>query len=175
MRLTIILMVCILMSGCGLFRKTTKIDKHSVSVNTSSDVKVATDVKVDKVEKSSDKTISSSQSDDQIKIFPRPGTEVKIAPDGSMTLEADSIIANTKKQTNEARNLTNEVTTNLKKKSDSIAAKDSTSKQEDYNKGVVKEPDASGIFSNWIGVGIVMVGLLAFILWYFGIKGKSIK
>lgn len=170
MRITMILIVCILMSGCGLFRKATKIDKNSVSVSTSSDIQVSTDVKVDKVEKSTDKTVTSSQSDDQVKVYPKPGTEVNIWPDGSMTLEADSIISNTKKKTNEARDLTNQVTTNLQKKVDSIAAKDSTSKQDNYRKDIVKDPSPKGILSNWIGGGIVLIGFVAFLLWYFRIK-----
>ncbi|MBB2951954.1 hypothetical protein [Sphingobacterium sp. JUb56] len=175
MRITMILIVCILMSGCGLFRKTTKIDKSSVSVSTSSDVKVTTDVKVNKVEKATDKTITSSESDDQVKVYPKPGTEVKIAADGSMTLEADSIISNTKKKTNQARDLTNQVTTNLQKKVDSIAAKDSTANEKSYKKAVTKKPSAKGIFSNWIGGGVVLIGLIAFLLWYFGIKPKKKK
>ncbi|CDT03478.1 hypothetical protein BN1088_1433005 [Sphingobacterium sp. PM2-P1-29] len=158
------------MTGCGLFRKTTKIDKSSVSVSTSSDIQVSTDVKVDKVEKSTDKTVTSTEIDDQVKVYPKPGTEVKIAADGSMTLQVDSIVANTKKKTNEARNLTNQVTTNLQKKVDSIAAKDSTSKHENYKKYVVKEPSTKGIISNYIGGGIILVGLLAFLLWYFKIN-----
>lgn len=166
MRITIILIVCILLSGCGLFRKATKIDKSSVSVSTSSEIQVSTDVKVDKVEKSTDQTVTSTQSNDQVKIFPKPGTEVNIWPDGSMTLEADSIISNTKKKTNQARDLTNQVTTSLQKKVDSLAAMDSTSKQENYKKEVVKEPSTKGILSNWIGwafgVLIVAVGLI----WY---------
>ena len=170
MRITIILIVCILLSGCGLFRKTTKIDKNSVSVSTSSDIQVSTDVKVDKVEKSTDKTVTSSQSDDQVKVYPKPGTEVNIWPDGSMTLEADSIISNTKRKTNEARDLTNQVTTNLQKKVDSIASKDSTFKQENYKKEVVKEPSPKAILSNWIGAGIVLIVFVAFLLCYFGIK-----
>lgn len=173
MRIIIILIVCILMSGCGLFRKTTKIDKSSVSVSTSSDVQVSTDVKVDKVEKSTDKTITSSHSDEQLKIFPKPGTDVKIGPDGSMTLEVDSIVSSIKKKTNEARNLTNEVTNNFRKKSDSIAEKDSITRQENYKKDVVKDPSPKGILSNWLGGGIVLICLVAFILWYFGIKRKK--
>lgn len=172
MRMTMILIVCILMSGCGLFRKTTKIDKSSVSVITSSDIQVSTDVKVNKVEKSTDKTVTSTQSDDQVKIFPKPGTEVKIGPDGSMTLQADSIISNTKKKTDQARDLTNQVTTNLQKKVDSIAAKDSTSKQEGYKKDIIKDPSPKGIFSTWVGGGVLLIGFIAFLLWYFGIKRK---
>ncbi|UXD67736.1 hypothetical protein MUK51_10885 [Sphingobacterium faecium] len=166
MRISIILIVCILMSGCGLFRKTTKIDKSSVSVSTSSDVKVTTDVKVDRVEKSTDKTITSSERDDQVKVYPKPGTEVKIAADGSMTLEADSIISNTKKKTDQARDLTNQVTTNLQKKSDSIAAKDSVSKQENYKKDIIKEPSVKGVFSNWIGWALGVLIIAIGLIWY---------
>jgi len=166
MRITMILIVCILMSGCGLFRKATKIDKSSVSVSTSSDIQVSTDVKVDKVEKSTDQTVTSTQSDDQVKIFPKPGTEVKISADGSMTLEADSIISNTKRKTNEARDLTNQVTTNLQKKVDSIAAKDSVSKQENYKKDITKEPSVKGIFSNWIGWALGVLIIAIGLIWY---------
>lgn len=172
MKITMIIIVCILMTGCGLFRKTTKIDKHSVAVNTSSDVKVLTDIQIDNVEKSTDKTITSSQSDDQVKIYPKPGTEVTIGADGSMTLQADSIISNTKKKTDQARDLTNQVTTNLQKKVDSIEAKDSMSKQENYNKDVIKEPNVKGILFNWIAGGLVLIGFIAFLFWYFGIKKK---
>lgn len=166
MRITILLIVCILMTGCGLFRKTTKIDKQSVAVSTSSDVKVSTDIQVDNVEKSTDKTVSSTQTDDQVKIYPKPGTEVTIAADGSMKLQVDSIVAKTRKKTDEARDLVNEVTNNLRKKTDSLAKKDSVSNEKNYNKDIVKEPSAKGIFSNWIGwafgVLIVAVGLI----WY---------
>lgn len=161
-----ILIVCILMTGCGLFRKTTKIDKHSVDVSTSSDVKVSTDIQVDNVEKSTDKTVSSTQTDDQVKIYPKPGTEVTIGADGSMKLQADSIVAKTRKKTDEARDLVNEVTNNLRKKTDSLAKKDSTSKEKVYNKDVVKDPSAKGIFSNWIGWGLGVLIVAIGVIWY---------
>lgn len=166
MRITIILIVCILMTGCGLFRKTTKIDKRSVSVSTSSDVKVSADIQIDNVEKSTDKTVTSTQSDDQVKIYPKPGTEVTIGSDGSMKLQADSIVAKTRKKTDEARDLVNQVTNNLRKKTDSLAKKDSVSKEEKYNKDVIKEPSAEGIFSNWIGWGIAVLIIGIGLIWY---------
>ncbi|MCW8314226.1 hypothetical protein K7A41_23575, partial [Sphingobacterium sp. InxBP1] len=113
MRLFLITTVCILFSGCGLFRKTTKINKQLDAVSVSSDVKVSTETSAGKVDKTKETTNTTSEGEDKVKVYPTPGTDLKIDPDGSMTFRADSIVSFTKRKTDQAREILKDIRENL--------------------------------------------------------------
>lgn len=168
MRLTLITIVCILLSGCGLFRKTTKISKQLDAVSVSNDVKVSSEMTTEKVDKSKESTNTSSESDNKLKIFPTPGTDVKVDPDGSVTFKADSIVAYTKNKTNQARQILNDIKEDLRQKVGVTAKKDSSDRKQSETKDIVRQPSATGIFSNWIALGALIIGVISYFLWYFG-------
>lgn len=166
MRIVIISIVCILFSGCGLFRKTTKINKHLDAVSVSSDVKVSTETTTGKVDKTTERLVTSSESDDKVKVYPSPGTEVKLSPDGTVTFKADSIVSYTKRRTNQARDILKDVAETFKKTSDSLAKRDSSDIKKSETKDVDRRPSATGIFSNWIGWAVGFLIIAGGLIWF---------
>jgi len=170
MRIIIMTMVCALLTGCGLFKKSKKIDKTLTSIEGSKDVKVSTDTKKEQVDRSKTDVKSSVQSDESIKVYPTKGTEVKINPDGSMTFHADSIIQKARRNSNEAKNIANDIKNTLNQKADS--ASNENGKLEQKQSSFVKnsEPDKWVIFVSKVGWAIFAVMVLGFVFWYFKIK-----
>ena len=175
MRITLILIVCILLSGCGLFRKTTKVNKQLDAVSVSSDVKVSTETTSGKVDNTRETVKSTLESDDRVMVYPTPGSVVKVAPDGSVTFKADSIVSFTKRKTDQAREILRDIRENLHQNISVAAKKDSSDKKQTETKDIEKRPSSTGIFSNWIAGGLVLIGILAFLLWYFGFRPKKPK
>lgn len=142
-------------------------------MSVSSDVKVSTETTTGKVDKSKESSQTTSESDNKLKVYPTPGTEVKVDKDGSMTFKADSIVSYTKNKTNQARQILNDIKEDLSQKIGVTAKKDSTNEKKSEIKDVDRRPSATGIFSNWIAGGLVLVGVIAFVLWYFGFRPKK--
>lgn len=163
-------MVCALLTGCGLFKKSKKIDKTLTSIEVSKEVKVSTDTKKEQVDRSITDVKSSVQSDESTKFYPTKGTEVKINPDGSMTFHADSIIQKARRNSNEAKNIANDIKNTLDQKADS--ASNENGKLEQKQSSFVKnsEPDKWVIFVSKVGWAIFAVMVLGFVFWYFKIK-----
>lgn len=166
MRIFLITIVCILLSGCGLFRKTTKTIKQLDAVSVSSDVKVSAEVTTGKVDKSKEISNTSSESEDKVKVYPTPGTDVKVAPDGSVTFKADSIVSYTKHKTNQARKILNDIKEDLTQRVAVTAKKDSTDKKQVETKDVDRRPSATGIFSNWLGWAIGLLIVICGLIWW---------
>jgi len=166
MRIFLIIIVCILLSGCGLFRKTTKTNKQLDAVSVSSDVKVSSKVSTGKVDKSKEISNMSSESEDKVKVYPTPGTEVKVAPDGSVTFKADSIVSYTKHKTNQARQILNDIKEDLSQKIGVVSKKDSSDKKQVETKDVDRRSSATGIFSNWIGLAVGVLIIAAGLIWF---------
>lgn len=160
------MIVCILLSGCGLFRKTTKINKQLNSVSVSSDVKVSTETTEGKVDKTKETLNATSESNDKVKVYPTPGSEVKIDPDGSVTFKADSIVSFTKRKTDQVRQILNDIKEDLHQNISVSVKKDSTDEKKTETKDVDKQPSVTGIFWNWIawGVGILIISIG--LIWY---------
>jgi len=175
MRILSITIVCILLSGCGLFRKTTKVNKQLNSVSVSSDVKVSTETTTGKIDKTKETEKTSSEGEEKVKVYPTPGTDVKVSSDGSVTFKADSIVSITRRHTQQARQILKDVSETFKQTSDSLAKRDSSDKKQSEAKDIDRRPSATGIFSNWIAGGLVVIGILAFLLWYFGFRPKKTK
>lgn len=166
MRIFVIIVVCILLSGCGLFRKTTKISKQLDAVSVSSEVKVFTETSTGKVDKSKETVNTSSESEDKVKVYPTPGTDVKVAPDGSVTFKADSIVSYTKNKTNQARQILNDIKEDLSQKIGVTSKKDSTDEKKIETKYVDRRPSATGIFSNWIGWAVGFLIVICGVIWF---------
>jgi hypothetical protein len=166
MRLILITIVCILLSGCGLFRKTTKVNKHLDAVSVSSDVNVSTETTTGKVDKSNETSQSASEGEGKVKVYPTPGTDVKVAPDGSVTFKADSIVSYTKHKTNQARQILNDIKEDLSQKIGVSVKKDSSDKKQVDTKDIDRRPSATGIFSNWIGWAIGSLIVICGVIWF---------
>ncbi len=174
MRIVLISIVCILFSGCGLFRKTTKVNKQLDAVSVSSDVKVFTETKEGKVDKTKETFNATTESDDKVMVYPTQGTDVKVAPDGSVTFKADSIVSFTKRKTDQAREILRDIREKMQQNVNISAKKDSSDKKKIETKDVDKKPSGLGIFSNWMGFGVMVLITISFIVWYFGYKKKKI-
>lgn len=161
MRILLITVVCVLLSGCGLFHKTTKVNKQLDAVSVSSDVKVSTETTEGKVDKTKETFNAATESDDKVLVYPTPGTDVKFAPDGSVTFKADSIVSFTKRKTDQAREILRDIRENLHQNVNTSAKKDSSDKKQSEIKDIDKKPSATGIFSNLIGLAVGIL-LLAF-------------
>lgn len=166
MRIFLITVVCILFSGCGLFRKTTKFNKQLDAVSVSSDVKVSTENTEGKVDKTKETFNTTTESDDKVKVYPTPGTDVKVAPDGSVTFKADSIVSFTKRKTDQAREILRDISENLHQNVNLSAKKDSSYKKQIETKDVDRQPSATGIFSNWIGLSVGLLILTFGTIWF---------
>jgi len=173
MRLFIVIVFCFLLSGCGLFNKTKKIDRQLEAAKVSKNVELSTDTKQETVDKSISNETKKEESKGEIKIYPKPGAPVVVGADGTVTGEVDSIITNVRRKSDEAKNLAKDVKETLQKKSDSIASSDSTGRKENYALDQKKETSMKGILSNYIGWLIFLIPLLLFLFWYFGIKRKT--
>jgi len=171
MRIFLITVVCILFSGCGLFRKTTKVNKQLNAVSVSSDVKVSTETTEGKVDKTKETFNATTESDDKVLVYPTPGSDVKVAPDGSVTFKADSIVSFTKRKTDQAREILRDIRENLHQNISVAAKKDSSDKKQIETKDIDKRPSSTGIFSNWIGWAIgSLILICGLILWIRIIK-----
>lgn len=166
MRIFSIIIVCILLSGCGLFRKTTKINKQLNSVSVSSDVKVSTETTEGKVDKTKETLNATTESNDKVKVYPTPGSEVKIDPDGSVTFKADSIVSFTKRKTDQVRQILNDIKDDLHQNISVSVKKDSTDEKKTETKDVDKQPSVTGVFSNWIGLGVGILIISIGLIWY---------
>ena len=163
-------MVCALLTGCGLFKKSKKIDKTLNSVEVSKDVKVSSDIKQEQIDKSKTDIKSSVQSDESTKVYPTKGTEIKINPDGSMTFQADSIIQKARRNSNEAKNIANDIKNSLDQKADSASNENGNMGKKQISVVKNSEPDKWAIFVSKIGWAIFAVIVLGFVFWYFKIK-----
>ena len=116
MKLIIAIVVCFLLSGCGLFNKTKRVDRQLDAVEVSKSVILSTDTQQETVDKSVSNENKTEETHGQLKVYPKPGTSVTVGPDGSVTGEVDSVINNVRQKSKEAKNLVKDVKDNLQKK-----------------------------------------------------------
>jgi len=154
------------LSGCGLFHKTTKVNKQLDAVAVSSDVRVSTETKEGKVDKTKETFNESTESENKVKVYPMPGTDVKIDPDGSVTFKADSIVSFTKRKTDQAREILNDIKEDLHQNVNLSAKKNSSDKKHNETKDVDRRPSATSIFYNWIGFAIGLLILICGVIWW---------
>ncbi|WP_312189733.1 hypothetical protein [Sphingobacterium sp.] len=135
------------------------------AVAVSSDVKLSTETTSGTVDKTKETLNSTFESEDKVKVYPTPGTDVKVDPDGSVTFKADSIVSFTKRKTDQAREILRDIRENLHQDVNLSAKKDSTSEKILETKDVDKKPSATGIFSNWLGFAIAFLIVAMFVIW----------
>lgn len=166
-KLILLLTICTLISGCGLFKKTTKHKEETlrkrdlqVSDNSKESLKANQQVKV------CDKSLTINKSGTRSTI---KGEKIKIDEKGN--IECENCEINQEKQ-NENQNQKDSVAFSQSNidysKVADLRIKES-SKDVDKKSSSVSEPSGKGIIYSSIGALIVGLGLL----WYFGVKRKS--
>ncbi len=166
-------MVCLALTGCGIFRKSKRSEKSLDKVESTKDVKVNTDLTVKETGRVEENTRTVTSSDGQTKVYTKPGAQTTIAPDGTIITEADSIVQNTKQQTDAARNMVGEVARDLNQKKDSVEQEGKKEVKRKEEKASESKPSFWAIWGMWIGVGCAVVIVICFLLWWFGIKSNS--
>lgn len=167
MRITLTLLICILVSGCGLFRKTTK---HKVETLSKRELQVSDNTK-ESLEANqqvtiSDKSLTINKSGTKSKIRGE-----KITIDNKGNIECQNCEVEQEKQNENKHqkdsasfskaNIEYAKKVNLKLKE---IGKDTSSKV-----NVVSDASGKGIIYGSIALVIVVI----LILWYFGIKPKK--
>ena len=161
------ILICILVSGCGLFKKTTKhkeevISKKEFQVTDNSKESLKANQQVTVSDKSL--TINKSGTRSTIK-----GEKIKIDEKGN--IECENCEINQEKQ-NENQNQKDSVAFSQSNidysKVADLRIKES-SKDVDKKSSSVSEPSGKAIIYGSIAALILILGLL----WYFGIKRKS--
>ena len=87
-----------------------------------------------------------------------------------MVFQADSIIQDAKRNSNEAKDIVKDIISNLNKKKDSASNEEGTMEQKQGSVVKNSEPDKWAIFVSKIGWAIFAVIVLGFVFWYFKIK-----
>lgn len=173
-RLIILVIVCTLINGCGLFKKTTKVEEKQVN-------------KVEVEHNRSESTEGRQNSREESNVSGKSAERTRKDIDSYTSIEADEIEITesgikakgnvkysgnlTDKSENERKS---DLTASQKKESD---AKYSNNVKEE-NKGEIKqeskqvekvsEPSGKGIIVGWIGAAVFVIILL----WYLGVKKK---
>lgn len=139
-RVLMIVLVCMCVTSCGIFRKSKRSEKSLDKVESTKDVKVNTDLTVKETVRVEENSRVLSSSDGQTKVYTKPGAQTTIAPDGTITTEADSIVQNTKQQTDAARNMVGEVSRDLNQKKDSVEQEGKKQEQRKEEKASDSKP-----------------------------------
>lgn len=162
-----IVLVCLCITSCGIFRKSKRSEKSLDKVESTKDVKVNTDLTVKETGRVEENTRTVTSSDGKTTVYPKSGAQTTVSPDGTITTEADSIVQNTKQQTDAARNMVGEVTRSLDEKKDSVAKEAQKEVKEAEVKQSESKPSFWAIWGNWIGAAIAVVIVIGFLLWRF--------
>ncbi|PVH26287.1 hypothetical protein [Sphingobacterium corticibacter] len=165
-RVLVIMLAFLALTGCGIFRKSKRSEKSLDKVESTKDVKVNTDLTVKETGRVEENTRVVSSSDGQTKVYTKPGAQTTIAPDGTITTEADSIVQNTKQQTDAARNMVGEVSRTLDHKKDSVEQEGKKQEQRKEEKASESKPSFWSIWGMWIGIGCAVVIVNGFLLWF---------
>ncbi|WP_166336744.1 hypothetical protein [Sphingobacterium chungjuense] len=161
-----IVLICLSITSCGIFRKYKRSEKSLDKVESTKDVKVNTDLTVKETGRVEENTRTVTSSDGQTKVYTKPGAQTTIAPDGTITTEADSIVQNTKQQTDAARNMVGEVTRSLDEKKDSVAKEENTVDKRNESKESERRPIFGSVFL------IIIICFISLLVIWFLIKFK---
>lgn len=173
-RLILLTIVCTLISGCGLFKKTTKVEEkqvNKVEVEHNRSENIEAEQKTKEESNVSDKSTERTKRDidsytsieaDEIEI-----TEGGIKAKGNVKYSGNL----TDKSENERKS---DLTATQKKESDAKYSNETKEgnkeeiKQESKQVEKVSEPSGKGIMVGWIGAAVFVIILL----WYLGVKKK---
>lgn len=160
LQILILTTVCILISGCGLFNRSSRKSVESVKVETSKSVNVSTETQVKEVTKSEDKGVVIQNEDNTIVVYPSRDRPVIIKPDGTVTAEVDSIVQRVRRNTEEARNIVQEVVKTLDVAKDSISSEKSSNVSKSTDTEKESKPSFFGTIGMWVGVGLLAIAVI---------------
>lgn len=177
--LLIILMICTL-SGCGLFKKTSKdIQKQEESTKIEQKKESVKETKEQSNEHSNKKTNEQIQERDKRDIDSETTLEadrIRIDKNGNIIADGNAKLNNKLKDKGESEKNANKDVVEDSSKQTIIDMKEESKesvkeeiKQKDYSKEVKSETDFWGVIAG----GIVIALLVAGGLWYFGIRPKK--
>ncbi len=166
-RVLMIFLACLVLTSCGIFRKSKRSEKSIDKVESTKDVKVNTDLTVKETGRVEENTRTVTSSDSKTTVYPKSGAQTTIAPDGTITTEADSVVQNTKRQTDAARNMVGEVARSLDEKKDSVAKEAQKEVKEAEVKQSESKPSFWEIWGMWIGIRCAVVMVIGFLIWQF--------
>ncbi|MFD2599894.1 hypothetical protein ACFSQ3_13130 [Sphingobacterium corticis] len=172
-RVLFIALVCIMITSCGIFRKSKRSEKSLEKVESTKNVNVKTDLTAIETGNLKVNERSVTTSDGKTKVYPSKGSQVTIAPDGTITAEADSITQHTKRHTDAARDMVGQVAKELQQKKDSVDQETNSQQSESAKKESESDPSFLAVWGNWIGFGCAIVIVLIFISWKFGNVRKT--
>ncbi|WP_380870310.1 hypothetical protein [Sphingobacterium corticis] len=162
-----------MVTSCGVFRKSKRSEKSLEKIESTKDVQVKTDVTVKETGRVEENARIVTSSDGNTTIYPKFGSQTTIAPDGTITTEADSVVQKTKRHTDDARNIIGEVTKELQQKKDSVEQEGKKQEVEQQKKESESKPSFWAVWGNWIGFGCAAVLILLGLIWRFRIKKNN--
>lgn len=179
MRALYLILICALLSGCGLFKKTTKSSdsrkaEHEVVNNVEETKQVETTKNstenTNTNEKSNEQQTHNIDSDTQV-----TADEINVDKDGNISAKGNAKLdqkrkdKGTKDKASETNINTNKAIEETGKTTEQIKGEyKEKSKEKENSKESEVEPSGKGIMFGATGVLIVVFG----VLWYFGIKRK---
>ena len=91
-----------------------------------------------------------------------------------MTYQADSIIQKARRNSNEAKNIANDIKNTLDQKADSVAEEKGNKEEKKQSEERTSTPDKGAIFVNKIGwVVAILIVLIVGAWWFFGIGRRK--
>lgn len=157
MKLISILSLTLLLTSCGLFKKTSTTFKQKDGALIVENLNVKKSTNTIETDQTVDKSEITSNEDETTKIYPKPNTKVEIKPDGSIIAEADSIVHATKR----TRKKVNDILKNLSKQTkvnlDSVGKRKEETKHQVVDKAKTSKPDTLSLTVVYVIVGIVLV------------------
>lgn len=159
MRISLIVLICALLSGCGLFRKKTNI-KNSALVEYKSDIKESESEKAKLDVQQSQKVITLT--DDKTKITTTvKGREIEITPTGIRCKDCE-VEQREDKDLKKQTDSTALLNSNLYYAKEADRMVKESLKDETKNSNVVSEPKESSFIWWWIGIGLAA----CLVIWY---------
>ncbi|MFD2741967.1 MULTISPECIES: hypothetical protein [Sphingobacterium] len=165
-KILLIALTCFALSSCGLFRKSKRSEKSSEKVESTRNAQVKTDMTVVESGRINVNERSVTTFNGKTKIYPPKGSQVTIAPDGTITAEADSITQDTKRHTDAARDIAGEATKKLQHKKDSVEQEGQNQQIEQHKKESESKPSFFATWGMWIGIGMAVAIVIISIILY---------
>lgn len=166
MKVGFFIVVCVLLAGCGLFNRTKKIDQQAERMELMKESAVRELLRSKRVDQSTEGLRAFSFNHGQWMVYPREGADLIVRPDGSLSVQADSMLGSHSQYLgfSQLRDLNS--VENLLIQRDSISSADSLSLIESYQKSVVSRPAFWGVLANGL-VFFALLGLLGFVFFKY--------
>lgn len=179
MRIALTILICILVSGCGLLRKTTKkvnSTEHVAKTEESSESKKkSSEVSSESSQKKESETTNEREQRDLDSQTSIQADKITVDKDGNLKAEGNAKLTNNKKDRGKSEKDSNKA---IESSNNKAAAKDTSehskgnkkgqTKDEDKKQNTISEPSGKEIIYGAIGFLIIVFG----IMWYFGVNRK---